>query len=342
MKHRTAVSLFSLAVLAGAGYAAWHLLASDGHERTDDAYIRADAVQVAPRIAGQVAEVAVEDNQRVKRGELLARLDGADFEVALAAAQANVAGAQAELKNLEASIARQGALINQAGATLKATEANLTFAQANAQRYRNLSSSGAGTQQDRQRSEAELLGAQAARERDAAAQVAASRALDVLKAQHDVAQATVARAEAAQRQAELNLRYTRIEAPFDGMIGQRSARVGAYVQPGATLMAVVPVQALYVVANFRETQLAHMRAGQAVQLRVDSHPDEVFKGHLDSLAPGTGLSYSVITPDNATGNFTKVVQRIPVKVRFDEAPERLQALRMGMSVVVDVNLAEQP
>ncbi|UFH51467.1 HlyD family secretion protein [Pseudomonas sp. KNUC1026] len=294
-----------------------------------------------PRVAGQIAEVAVDDNQRVRRGDVLARLDDADFQAALAAAKANVAGAQAELANLQASIGRQGALIRQAGATVRATEANLTFAQANAQRYRNLSNTGAGTQQDRQRSEAELLAAQAARERDAAAQVAADRALDVLNAQRQVAQATLARYQAAEHQAELNLSYTRITAPFDGMIGQRGARVGAWVQPGAPLMAVVPLDDLYVIANFRETQLAHMQARQSVELRVDSHPDQVFHGHLESLAPATGLSFSAIGADNATGNFTKIVQRIPVKVRFDDAADALRALRVGMSVVVDVNVAQE-
>lgn len=341
MKHRSAITLLCLALVACAGYTAWHLLTSDGHERTDDAYIRADSVLVAPRVSGQIAEVAVEDNQRVHRGELLARLDDADFQAALAAAQANVAGASAELANLQASIDRQWALIRQARATVHATEANLGFAQANAQRYRNLSDSGAGTQQDRQRSHAELLAAQAARERDAAAQVATERALDVLKAQRQVAQATLARAQAAERQAQLNLGYTRITAPFDGMVGQRGARVGAWVQPGTPLMAVVPLDDLYVIANFRETQLAQMQANQSVELRVDSHPDRVFHGHLESLAPATGLSFSAISADNATGNFTKVVQRVPVKVRFDDPAQALKALRVGMSVVVDVNVARE-
>jgi membrane fusion protein (multidrug efflux system) len=338
MKHRTSLSLAVLAVIACVAYAGWRLMATGSVERTDDAYIRADSVLIAPRLPGQIVEVAVDDNQRVKAGQLLARLDDSEYLAAQAAARANVAGAQAELKHLAAGIARQAAIINQASATVRATDATLHYAQANAQRYLNLSNSGAGTQQERQRSEADLLGAQAARDRDAAAQVAAARSLDVLKAQLDVAQATLEKSQADLRQADLNLSWTRILAPQDGMIGQRSARVGAYVSLGTPLMAVVPMD-LYVIANFRETQLAHMRMGQPVNIRVDSHPDVAFHGHLDSLSPATGMSFSAISPDNATGNFTKVVQRIPVKIRFDDGPGALQRLRMGMSVVVDVDVS---
>ena len=342
MNHRTAISLVGLAVVACAAYGAWRLTATDAIERTDDAYVRADSVLVAPRLSGQIVEVAVEDNQRVKAGDLLARLDDSDFLVAQAAAQANVAGAEAELKNLEAGIQRQAAMIAQAAATLRATDASLKYAQANAQRYLNLSNAGAGTQQERQRSEAELLGAKAARDRDEAAQVAAARSLDVLKAQREVAQATLAKAQAALHQADLNLSYTRIVAPQDGMVGQRSARVGQYVSIGTPLMAVVPLHDVYVVANFRETQLADMHANQPVEIHVDSHPDQVFRGHLESLAPATGLSFSAIVPDNATGNFTKVVQRIPVKIRFESDDQNLDLLRVGLSVVVDVDTSKQP
>lgn len=340
MKHKTSFALAGLAIIACVAYGGWRWTATGAVERTDDAYVRADSVLVAPRLAGQLVEVAVDDNQKVKAGQLLARLDDSAFLAAQAAAQANVAGAEAQLHNLQASIERQAALITQAGATLRATEASLKYAQANAQRYLNLSNSGAGTQQERQRSEADLLGAQAGRDRDAAAQVAAARSLDVLKAQRDMAQATLDKARADLRQADLNLSWTRILAPQDGMIGQRSARVGAYVALGTPLMAVVPVEQVYVVANFRETQLAHMHANQPVSIKVDSHPDLPLHGHLESLAPATGLSFSAISPDNATGNFTKVVQRIPVKIRFDDGPEALERLRVGMSVVVDVDVSE--
>lgn len=340
MSHKTSLSLAGLALAACVAYGAWHLVASDARQDTDDAYIRADSVLVAPRVAGQISEVAVQDNQRVKAGQLLARLDDSDYLVAQAATAATLAGARAELRNLDASIARQQAVIDQTAATTRASAANLKYAQANAQRYRNLSSSGAGTQQESQRSDAELRGAEAARDRDAAAQVAAARSLDVLKAQREMAEASVQHAQAALRQADLNVAYTRITAPQDGMVGQRSARVGAYVPMGTPLMAVVPLDDIYVVANFRETQLADMRAEQPVEIRVDSHPGQRFKGHLQSLSPATGLSFSAIAPDNATGNFTKIAQRIPVKIVFEPGQPHMDALRVGMSAVVDVDTRE--
>jgi membrane fusion protein (multidrug efflux system) len=358
MSHKTSLSLAGLALAACVAYGAWHLVASDARQDTDDAYIRADSVLVAPRVAGQISEVAVQDNQRVKAGQLLARLDDSDYLAAQAATAATLAGARAELRNLDASIARQQAVIEQTAATTRASAANLKYAQANAQRYRNLSSSGAGTQQESQRSDAELRGAEAARDRDAAAQVAAARSLDVLKAQREMAEASVQHAQAALRQADLNVAYTRITAPQDGMVGQRSARVGAYVPMGTPLMAVVPLDDIYVVANFRETQLADMRGAhvgqlrlakvgdhvdiveQPVEIRVDSHPGQRFKGHLQSLSPATGLSFSAIAPDNATGNFTKIAQRIPVKIVFEPGQPHMDALRVGMSAVVDVDTRE--
>jgi membrane fusion protein (multidrug efflux system) len=252
-----------------------------------------------------------------------------------------VNAAQAQINNLGANIERQRALIDQAGATIRASGASLSFAQANAQRYRNLSKAGAGTQEERQKAEAELQNWEAARDRDVAAQQATRKTLEVLQAQRDVAKADLAKAEAALQQANLNVSYTRIVAPQDGMVGQRSVRVGAYVAAGKPLMAVVPLHDAFVVANFRETQLAHMHTQQAVEVRVDSFPDQVFKAHIDSVAPATGLAFSAIAPDNATGNFTKVVQRIPVKIVFEADQPNLNHLRVGMSVLASVDTARE-
>lgn len=341
MSHKTAISLIGAAVVACTAYGAYFLLKSGSNQSTDDAYITADSVLVAPRLSGQISRVVVSDNQPVKAGQLLAQIDDGDFLVAQAAELANVNAAQAELKNLAASIQRQASVIDQAAATTRSTAASLKFASVNAQRYQNLSNAGAGTQQERQRAEAELQNWQAVLDRDNAALVASNRSLDVLKARHEVAQAALARAEAALRQANLNMSYTHIVAPQDGMIGQRSVRVGAYVSPGNPLMAVVPLHDAYVVANFRETQLEHMRPRQPVKIHVDSFPDQVFKGHLDSVAPATGLSFSAIAPDNATGNFTKVVQRIPVKIILDANQPNLDALRVGMSVIATVDIVQE-
>jgi membrane fusion protein, multidrug efflux system len=340
-QHRTAITLGGIAFALCALYAGYRLLSNGTVQRTDNAYIHADSVLVAPRVSGQVTKVLVEDNQPVKAGQLLAELDDGDFLVAQASANANVQAAAAELKNLSASIERQAAIIDQAAATTRSTAASLKFAQANAQRYLNLSNAGAGTQQERQKAEADLQGLQASRDRDEAVRVAAVKTLEVLKAQLDGAKAALAKNQAALRQADLDLSYTKITAPQDGMVGQRSVRVGAYVAQGHPLMAVVPLHDAFVVANFRETQLAHMTAQQAVELRVDSFPGHSFKGHIDSVAPATGLAFSEIAPDNATGNFTKVVQRIPVKIVFDADQPDLDKLRVGMSVVASVNSAKE-
>ena len=341
MSHKTAISLIGAAVIACAAYGAYHLLHQGSLQETDDAFITADSVLVAPRVAGQVSLVAVQDNQPVKAGELLAQLDDKDYLANQAAAIANVNAAQAQINNLGANIERQRALIDQAGATIRASGASLSFAQANAQRYRNLSKAGAGTQEERQKAEAELQNWEAARDRDVAAQQATRKTLEVLQAQRDVAKADLAKAEAALQQANLNVSYTRIVAPQDGMVGQRSVRVGAYVAAGKPLMAVVPLHDAFVVANFRETQLAHMHTQQAVEVRVDSFPDQVFKAHIDSVAPATGLAVSAIAPDNATGNFTKVVQRIPVKIVFETDQPNLNHLRVGMSVLASVDTARE-
>ncbi|MDE1169026.1 MAG: HlyD family secretion protein [Pseudomonas sp.] len=341
MNHRTAVSLAVVAVVLCAAYGGYRLLGHSSVQSTDDAYVTADSVRVSARVSGQVTAVAVQDNQSVKAGQLLAQLDDRDYLATQAAATANVNAAQAQLKNLAAGIERQGAEIDQASARIRSTAASLKFAEANAQRYRNLSNNGAGTQEERQKAESELLGWQASRDRDDAAKVGAQKSLDVLKAQREVAQATLAKEQAALQQADLNVSYTRILAPADGMVGQRSVRTGAYVTPGMPLLALVPLHDAYVVANFRETQLAHMALQQPVQVRVDSFPDKVFKGHLDSVAPATGLAFSAIAPDNATGNFTKVVQRIPVKIVFEPDQPGLDHLRVGMSVIARVDTARE-
>jgi membrane fusion protein (multidrug efflux system) len=341
MKHRTAISLVAAAVLLCVVYGIYRLLSGGSVQTTDDAYIRADSVFVSSRVSGQVTKVLVEDDQPVDDGQPLVVLDDRDFVVARAAAAAGVQGAEAQVKNLAAGIERQAAVIDQAAATTRSTAALIKFAEYNAQRYLNLSNSGAGTQQERQKAEADLHQLQAARDRDEASRIAAVKTLDVLKAQLEVAKATLARDQAALRQADLNLSYTRISAPQAGMVGQRSVRVGAYVSQGQPLLAVVPLAESYVIANFRETQLAHMRQHQQVDIRVDSLSGQIFKGHLSSVAPASGVSFSEIAPDNATGNFTKVTQRIPVKIVFDANQQDLDRLRVGMSVVVSIDTAQE-
>jgi membrane fusion protein (multidrug efflux system) len=323
-------------ILVVAVWACVRLLAESSSETTNDAYVTADFTLVAPRVAGQLSEVLVEDNQQVKAGQLMVRIDDRDFRAALMSAQADVTAAKASVANYEAEIARQPALVDQARATLRSDEATLEFARANASRYRNLSDAGAGTTQEQQHASSELAEQLAQQSRDRAALVATEQNLDVLRTQRDKATGALAHAEAALEQATLNLSYTEIHAPVDGKVGRRSARVGAFVTTGAPLLAIVPLSEAYVVANFQENQLTKMRPGQPVRIKVDTFPGKVIQGRVDSLAPATGVSFAPIAPDNATGNFTKVVQRVPVKITIDRGQQAASALSVGLSVETEV------
>ncbi|WP_232438244.1 HlyD family secretion protein [Burkholderia ubonensis] len=310
-----------------------------GTEITDDAYITADFTLVAPKVSGLISKVSVEDNQRVRAGDLLAEIDDRDFQVALQNAQSELLAAQARLENVQARDARQRAMIEQAEAAVHADDAALVFAGQNAKRYEELSRQGAGTQEQQQQTFFTQRQQAAIRKRDVAALSAAQKELGVLASEEAEAKAAVGRAKAAVEQARLNLNYTTIVAPVDGVVGQRNVRVGAYVSPGKTLLAVVPLEKAYVVANFREVQLKHIKPGQRAHVRVDAMPDVVLAGRVDSIAPATGLTFAPIAPDNATGNFTKVVQRLPVKIVFDADQAGAAWLKVGMSVVPSVDVS---
>jgi membrane fusion protein (multidrug efflux system) len=316
------------------------LLANSTTESTNDAYVTADFTLVAPRIAGQISEVLVDDNQQVKAGQLLVRIDDRDFKVALMSAQADVATAKASVANYDAEIARQPSLVDQARAALRSDEAAVGFAQANATRYQNLSETGAGTAQEKQHTSSALAQQLAQQSHDHAALSSTEQNLAVLRAQRDKAAGALAHAEADLEQAKLKLSYTEIHAPVDGTVGRRSVRVGAFVTPGAPLLAIVPLSDAYIVANFQENQLAKMRRGQSVRISVDSIRGVVIKGHIDSLSPATGLSFAPIAPDNATGNFTKIVQRVPVKIAIDRGQQAASALSVGLSVETEVTIDE--
>jgi membrane fusion protein (multidrug efflux system) len=324
-----------LILVVAVGACLW-LFRSSSSETTNDAYVTADFTLVAPRVAGQLSDVLVEDNQQVKAGQLMVRIDDRDYRAALMSAQADVAAAKASVANYEAEIARQPALVDQARATLRSDEATLEFARANAARYRNLSETGAGTTQEQQHASSALNEQLAQQARNRAVMVATEQNLDVLRTQRDKAAGALAHAEAALEQAKLNLSYTEIRAPIDGKVGRRSARVGAFVTPGASLLAIVPLTDAYIVANFQENQLARMRPGDAVKIKVDSFPGVIIHGHIDSLAPATGVSFAPIAPDNATGNFTKIVQRVPVKITIDHGQQAASELSVGLSVETEV------
>ena len=305
-------------------------------ESTDDAYVKADYTTVAPKVAGYIRQVLVNDNDAVKAGQVLARIDDRDFQAALSQAKADVKAAEAAITNIDAQIALQQSVIGQAKATIDASQASLDFAVSDAARSARLISNGAGTQSRAEQTQSARDQAAAAVERDRAALVAAQNKVPVLQTEREQTVAQRDRAAAAAHQAELNLSYTDIVAAVDGTIGARSIRVGQYVTSGTQLMAVVPLHAVYVVANFKETQLTYVRPGQNVEIKVDSFPDVSIKGHVDSVSPASGLEFSLLPPDNATGNFTKIVQRIPVKIVIDDEVLR-GLLRSGMSVEPEID-----
>jgi membrane fusion protein (multidrug efflux system) len=305
-------------------------------ETTDDAYVRADSTIVAPKVSGYIAEVLVSDNESVKAGQVLARIDDRDFRTALKQAKADVAAAEAAIRNLDSQMQLQQPLIQQQAAEVEGAEANLKFAQEERSRYDDLMKSGSGTIQRAQQTDAALRAQTAQLLQSQAGLIAANKKIEVLSTQRAQAVAQADRARALEQQAELNLSYTRVAAPVDGTVGARSLRIGQFVQAGTQLMAVVPLDAVYVVANFKETQLTHVRDGQPVELKVDSFHSTLLKGHVDSLSPASGLEFALLPPDNATGNFTKIVQRVPVKIVLDD--RKLNGmLRPGMSAVPTIN-----
>jgi membrane fusion protein (multidrug efflux system) len=298
---------------------------------TDDAYVKADNTTIAPKVSGYLTEVLVGDNEPIKAGQVLARIDDRDFKVALDQARADVAAAEAAINSKKAQLDVQQAVIAAAKATIEVDTATRTFANQENKRYTDLAATGYGSVQNAQQAQSRNAGAEAAIIRDTANLASAEKQVELLKAEIVQANATAARASAIQRQAELNLSYTTITAPIDGVVGNRTLRVGQYVQAGTQLMSLVPASGAYIIANYKETQLTHVAQGQAVDIEVDMFPGKVVHGHVDSLAPASGQEFALLPPDNATGNFTKVVQRIPVKITIDHNPS--VDLRPGMSVI---------
>jgi membrane fusion protein (multidrug efflux system) len=335
--RRAALAFAAALGVAGAtAFGRYYVTTGRYLETTDDAYVKADSTIIAPKVSGYIAEVLVADNEPVKAGQVLARIDDRDFKTALNQAKADVAASEAAIRNLDAQIELQEPLIQQQAAEVGATEANLKFAQQERARYDDLMKSGAGTIQRAQQTDAALRSQTAQLQQGKAGLIAANKKIEVLSTQRAQAVAQRDRARAVEQQAALNLSYTGITAPIDGTIGARSLRVGQFVQAGTQLMAVVPLDAVYVIANFKETQLTHVRNGQPVELTIDSFRGTKLRGHVDSLSPASGLEFALLPPDNATGNFTKIVQRVPVKIVLDD--HRLAGLlRPGMSAEPTVN-----
>jgi membrane fusion protein (multidrug efflux system) len=306
-------------------------------ETTDDAYVGGDITVIAPKVAGFIATVAVTDNQAVHAGDLLVRLDDRDYRAALAKAEATVAGDRAAIANLDATRHLQLANIAQAQAEIAATTAETVRAHEDQLRFRGLAADSAAPLQTFQRADAAYKQALAEGAKAEAARDAAESELDVIDTRRQQAQAALDGAIADRDTARLNLGYTELRAPIDGSVGNRAAETGAYAPVGAALISIVPARGLWVDANFKENQLAGMRRGEPVTITADVLPGQVFHGHVISLAPATGAEFSILPAENATGNFTKIVQRVPVRIGLDGDAASLGALRPGLSVTAEVD-----
>ena len=311
-------------------------------ESTDDAYVGGNVIPISPHVAGFVSQILVTDNQYVHAGQLLIRLDDRDFQAALDHADAIVRQRDAALANLHAKYVLQQSTIRQANADLAAKSARAAFAKQEDRRYRSLAQTSYGSQQNAQRALAGDQEAQSAVLSAEAALDSAQQQLTVLDTEITEARAAVAQAQADLQTARLNLGYTEIRSPIDGYVGNRAAQVGAYVSGGAYLLSVIPAHGLWVDANFKEDQLTRMTPGQAATVVADVLPGQVFRGHVLSLAPGTGAIFSVIPPENATGNFTKIVQRVPVRIELDASDATLGRIRPGLSTTVTVDTRSDP
>jgi membrane fusion protein (multidrug efflux system) len=330
---RTLLGATALVVLAGIAYEGQEYWTTGRFQvSTDDAYVQADNSAIAPKISGYIKDVLVADNETVKAGQILARIDDRDYATALEQAKADVDAARATVDGKQAALDAQQSVIDAARATIDVDNANATYAEQNDKRYASLATNGYAAVQTAQLAASQITATKATIVRDTASLAGAVKQVDLLKAELAQAKAALAHDIAVQHQAELNLSYASVTAPIDGVVGNRTLRVGQYVQAGTQLMTVVPTSAAYIVANFKETQLTDVHAGQPVDVEVDMFPGKVYHGRVDSLAPASGQEFALLPPDNATGNFTKVVQRIPVKITIDADSAASGDLRPGMSV----------
>jgi membrane fusion protein, multidrug efflux system len=314
---------------------------SAARQVTDDAYLEADLTPLAAKSPGYVRSVPVKDFQRVKAGDLLVEIVDDDYRATLDQAEANVDAAAAAIENIERQKLLQQALVKQAEATIQATQADLTRYRLEAERQQTLLTTKiAGTDQlveqavdNEKRTEATLAFNQAQLEQQ-------REQLKVLDSQESQATASLKGQQAARDLAKIALGYTRIVAPVDGMVGQRQVRPGQYVSTGTQVIALIPLLNVWVIANYKETQMTRIRVGQPASVTVDAFPAVTLHGHVDSWSPGSGAEFSLLPPDNATGNFTKVVQRIPVKILLDSDPRVADLLRPGMSVIAAIDTSK--
>jgi membrane fusion protein, multidrug efflux system len=306
-------------------------------ENTDDAYVGGDVTVIAPKVAGFIAQLDVTDNQQVHVGDLLLKLDDRDYRATLAKADAAVAVQQATLQNLDATRHLQEAMVAQAQAEITASDAEVVRTHDDQVRYKQLLTTDSASAQSAEAADTDYKRALADGEKYKAALAAAQRQLDVIATQKLQVQAAVNEAIAQRDLAQLDVGYTELRAPIDGTVGNRSAQTGAYATIGSQLISLVPASGLWVDANYKESQLAKMHPGSPATIELDSIPGEVFHGHVVSIAPATGAQFSVLPPENATGNFTKIVQRVAVRIVLDHEADALGQLRPGLSVTAKVD-----
>jgi membrane fusion protein (multidrug efflux system) len=341
LRRRPVVSAIGATLLASAIAGGYLYVDYARHfESTDDAFVAARQFSIAPKVSGYVTAVPVTDNQHVKAGDVIARLDDRDYRTALEQAQAQVAAAQASIENIDAQLAVQQAQINANQAQVDQAQAGLVFAEQQAARYEHLEQTGYGTVQNSQQYSSQLRQQQAALLSAQATLKLAQRQVDALKAQRKSSVASLAQAKAQQDQAELNLSYTTVTAAQPGRVVNLSAAAGQFAQPGNGLAMFVPDQ-IWVTANFKEIQLDKMRPGDPVTLAIDAYPASKIHGHVESVQPGSGTAFSLLPAQNATGNYVKIVQRVPVKIAMDDAPADV-ALGPGMSVVPTARVDGRP
>jgi membrane fusion protein (multidrug efflux system) len=335
-----------VAVLAAFGFIALATLRWDAWvgsaviQSTNDAYIKADMTRLSSRIAGEVLTVAVSDFQRVKIGDLLVQIDPADYEAQVAQAEAGVAGAQAAFDNLANQVELQYATIAQAEAQQVSATAQEVETREEQERQQSLTQTEAGTRQKLEQAVAAYARAQADVRASRALIAAQRHQIEVLSGTKKQRAADIAAAKATLTAAKLKLGYTKITAPFDGVVGEREVQPNDYVNIGSNLINVMPLPNVYVIANYKETQLTRVRPGQSVDVSVDSFPNERLHGRVERISPGSGSQFALLPPDNATGNFTKVVQRVPVRIVLDKGQPLLERLLPGMSVVTQIHTDE--
>jgi membrane fusion protein (multidrug efflux system) len=340
-RSRLSLPMIVLAVLGLAAFGVYLYLPSLYEVSTDDAYVDGHVVSVVPKVAAYVAALHVDDNTTFAAGALLVELDPRDFQVAVDTADADLESARANAANVDAQVTEQHSVVAQNEAEIAGDNATLEFARQELHRYGSLAQTGAGTTQQFQHAQSDIGEREAALRRDLAALDAARAHVGVLETARRQAQAAIARAEAALAQARLNLSYTKISAVEDGTVANKNVEVGNFVQPGQLLFSAVPRE-LYITANYKETQLTNIRPGQAALIRVDAFPALRLYGHVDSIQRDTGAQFALLPPENATGNFVKVVQRVPVKVTFDDPGAALRWISPGMSVEVWIVFGSHP